>query len=245
MDVAKLKEKLTDAGVPADIIKSYEIHYKYGIKPEIAFENDELPPDDNFRTLAEVCRVCRENGKENQINEFMVKHFLSIPYSRVEATKAVITELFPGDVDEIFGLYEKNTDIYSLDPDEAKYIYGLLADYFKDEEKLWQVFKRAAAAGEFLTDSRIEAVVSVVGDTLAPDVIYESIVNGYLLHPYDTNPIGALKYLKTLFDEETTAKIIIENPDYLYLYKDEYYIEFPEQKAKREKEISDIIEKYK
>ncbi len=244
MDFAKLEQKLIGAGIPSEIAKNCVLHYERGISPELSFENDELPSDDHFKTLSKMYKVFCKQFKDQPISEVTIKGFLLTPYSQIEAARKTISELFEKYSDKISELYENDIHIYDLRADEATYIYELISDYITDEEKLWQVFKKAAIVGEFYTDSRIEAVVDAVGKCLASEVIYESVVNGYLLYPYDTDPIEALKYLRTQFDAQTTAKIIIENPDYLYLYKDEFYVEFSWQKEKRELQMAEIIAKY-
>ena len=228
-----LEEKLVNAGIPPEIAKRYVTYYENDLGTELSFENDELPSDDNFKTLSEMYKAFRKQYKGQSIDEMLIKKFLMIPYSQVESTRKRISELFENRFNEIEKIYESNVHIYDLQPYEATYIYDLLAKYISDEEKLFRVFKRAAIAGKLYTDNLIEAVVNAVGKELAPEVIYESAVNGYLFYPYYTAPVEALKYLKKQFDEQTIAKIIIENPDYLYLYKDEFYVELPEQKERR------------
>ncbi len=239
-----LEQKLVDAGIPAEIAKRYARLYSKGLRSDIAFEKGELPPDENFRTLAEMY----ENfyAKKNKpISEIAIKSFLSVPYSRIISAQKVISELFPNHSHDVAWLYKEDLQIYYLQPEEVTYLHDLISEYISEDEKLWQIFKVCVKAGVFYTESRFEAVVDAVGENLAPEVIYQSTVNGYLLHPHYNDPIEALKFLRKQFDEQTTAKIIVENPDYLYLYKDEYYIEFPNQKQERENKINNIIAKYK
>jgi len=240
-----LEEKLINVGIPAEIAKKYVMCQKICADRNSASESYELPSDDNFKTLSKMYEIYCKQHNDQPIGELTIENFLLTPYSQVEATRGIISELFKNRPDDIAALYENEIHIYGLRPDEATYIYDIIAEYISDEEKLWKVFKKAAVVGEFYTSSRIEALIDAVGGKYASEVIYESVVNGFLFHPYYIDPIEALKYLKTQFHEETIARIIIENPFYLYLYKDKYYVEFPDSKKIREAEISKIIEKYK
>ena len=239
-----LKEKLINAGIPEDIAKRYSSYYERGLMPELAFDNDEMPSDDCFETLFKVYDLFYENRPE-PINQFEIKGILSVPYSQVRASQERMKELLPEHSEDVLELYNKEIQVYYLKPDEVTYLYDLISDYISEDKKLWQVFKVSTKVGVFCTESRFEAVEAAVGKDYASQVIYESVAKGYLLHPYYTDPIAAFEYLRSMFDEQTTAKIVLENPEYLYLYKDEYYIEFPHQKQKRKEEIQAIIEKYK
>lgn len=240
-----LEQKLVSVGIPLEIAQKYAMFHKRWENCKVASEYYELPPDDNFKTLSKMYEIYCKQNNDQPIGELIIERFLLMPYSQVEATRKRIHKLFEKRFDEIVELYENEIHIYYLRPDEAIYIYELIAEYISDEEKLWQVFKRAAIAGEFFASSRIEAIVDTVGKKFAPEVIYESVVNGYLFYPYHTDPIEALKYLKKQFDKETIAKIIIENPEYLYVYKNDFYVEFMEIKEEIEKDISAIIQKYR
>ncbi len=239
-----LKEKLISAGIPEDIAKRYSSYYERGLMPELVFDNDEMPSDDCFKTLSQAYDLFYKN-RPDPINQFEIKSILSVPHSQVEASQKRMVELFPEHSEDILGLYNKEIQVFYLRPDEVAYLYDLISYYIPKDEKLWQVFKVSVKVGVFYTESRFEAVEDAVGKDHASQVIYESVTKGYLLHPYYTDPIAAFKYLKSMFDEQTTAKIVLENPEYLYLYKDEYYIELPHQKQERKKEIQEIIEKYK
>ena len=244
MDFVELEEKLKKAGVPEDTAHNYIEIYETGLVPELEFKNDEMPSDECFKTLAEVCDILLKKHLEI-VAMFYIRNILDIPYLRVETVRNILGTIFPAQKEEIKRLYKEKVDMYYLAPDETEYLCKLIQSYIPDKEKAWQVFEKALEVGLCHTERCIEAVVDAVGEQRAPEVIYESTVNGWLLYPYYTDPVEAIKYLRTMFDEQTIAKIILENPDYLYLYKEEYYTEFPHQKESREKKIQAIIEKYK
>ena len=213
--------------------------------PELAFENDEISSDDCFKTLSAVCDALLKNSPES-LTKLLIKNILDVPYSQVESVRNIIESNFPNHNEDVAQLYkEKFEEIYYRTVDETEYLCKLIKGYISDEDKTWQVFVKAVAVGIYRTEQCIEIVVDAVGEQRAPEVIYESTVNGWLLYPHYTDPVEAIKYLMTMFDGETICKVIMENPDYLYLYKEDGFIEFPEQKEKRNQEIHAIIEKYK
>lgn len=244
MDFAKLEEKLKNAGVPEETAHRYVVFYERGLMPELSFENNEIPSDECFKTLSAVCDILLKKSPES-LTKFLIKNVLDIPYSQVESVRNVIESNFPNQKEDIVRLYREKEGMYYLSTDEAEYLCKLIEGYIPDKDRAWQVFVKAVAVGLYHTEQCIEAVVDAVGEQRAPEVIYEATVNGWLLHPYYTDPVEAIKYLRTMFDEQTICKVILENPEYLYLYKEDGFIEFPEQKEKRNQEIQAIIEKYK
>lgn len=244
MDFAKLEEKLKNAGVPEETAHRYVVFYERGLMPELSFENDEIPSDECFKTLSAVCDILLKKSPES-LTKFLIKNVLDIPYSQVDTVRSIIENFFSNRKEDIACLYKEKEGMYYLSADETKYLCELIEGYIADKDRAWQVFVKAVAVGLYHTERCIEAVVDAVGEQRAPEVIYEATVNGWLLHPYYTDPVEAIKYLMTMFDGEKIFKVILENPEYLYLYKEDGFIEFPEHKEKRMKEIQNIIEKYK
>lgn len=244
MKFAELEKKLKNAGVPKEMAHRYAVFYERGLMPELAFENDEMPSEECFKTLSAVCDILLKKRPES-MTKFLIKNILEIPYSQVENVRNIIETFFSNHKEDIARLYKEKEGMYYLSADETEYLCKLIEDYIPNKDRAWQVFVKAVAVGLYHTEQCIEAVVDAVGEQRAPEVIYEATVNGWLLHPYYTDPVEAIKYLRTMFDEQTICKVILENPEYLYLYKEDGFIEFPEQKEKRSQEIQAIIEKYK
>ena len=239
MNPEKFKQKLAQAGIPQAVIKSYFVRCR--LNP--GFANEEIPSDDHFKTLSVIYELFYKNSTKT-ITNMEIRSILSVPYSQVEEAESKIKTLFPEYVEEINELYKNDIQVYYLSSGEITYLYELVSDYISEREKLWKVLGEALKVGVFYTESRFEAVEEAVGKSLASDVIYESSIRGFLLHPYYNDPIAAMKYLRSMFDEEMTARILVENPCFLYLFKDEYFIEFPHQKKERERQIREIVEKY-
>lgn len=244
MDFAKLEEKLKNSGVPEGIAHKYVIFYERGLMPELAFENDEIPSDECFKTLSEVCDILSKKSPES-LTKFLIKNVLSIPYSQVETVGNILKTFFQNHKEDVDRIYKENERIYYFTAYEIEYLCKLIADYISDEDRIWQVFVKAVDIGLYHTEQRIEAIVDAVGEQRAAEIIYEATVNGWLLYPYYTDPVEAVKYLMTMFDEQTICRVILENPEYLYLYKEDGFIESSEQKEIREQEIQVILEKYK
>lgn len=163
-----------------------------------------------------------------------------------ETAQQRMAALFPTHAEEALRLHEEDAQIAHLSPYEAAYLYSLISDYFDDKERVWQVFRRAAKVGVFFTESRFEAVEQTVGEALAPEVIYDSTVNGYLLCPEvaEVDPERALACLKKRFDEKTCAEILAKNQEFLRLFKAKYHTETAAESAERASKIQMIIKKY-
>lgn len=246
MDFAKLEEKLKDSGVPKETAHKYAIFYERGLMPELAFENDEMPTDECFKTLSAVCDILLKKSASPQIlTKFLIKNVLSIPYSQVETVRNVTKAFFGNHKEDIYKLYKESEKIYYFTVYEIEYLCKLIKGYIYDEEKAWQVFLKAVEVGLYHTEQCIETVACAVGEKRAPKVIYESAVHGWLLYPYYTDPVEAVKYLMTIFNEQTICRVLLESPEYLYLYKEDGFVESPEQKEIREHEIKAVLEKYK
>ena len=241
--LTELQDKLIDANVPFDVVESFVLYYKSGFVPEIRFKNDEIPSDDCFKTLGEACKTLYAKG-EPSITVMEVSNILKIPYSRVYAAKERMFELFPGRFSEIYKFVYGGLGIIYTDRDKIDCVYNLVSEYFSEPDGKWKAFERAVELGEECSRERFSAVVEAVGEKLALKVVYEATVNGFLLYPYYTDPVGAIKMLRKRFDGETTAKILINETDYLYLYKDEDYIELPEDRQARLQRIREMLEKY-
>ncbi len=235
----ELTTKLINVGIPEDISKKYSGIYKRGLSPEIEFENHIIPDDDHFETLRRIYPVFYE-GKE--IREFDIKQILNISYRDVEKAKSKMKEYF--DSDDVELLYLNDEEVYRIGAYEVEYIYGLVDDIIKDKSKQWEVFKRAVPVGMFITETRFEAVKSAVCEDTLEEVIYFTTVNGFLLYSYYNDPEKAIDFLKERFDKETIRKILVENEDFLYLFKEEYYGWRFGEKEKTTKRIQEILLSY-
>lgn len=239
----QLQEKLIESGIPAELAQKYCMQAKRGLMPEFGFNGDKMPSDGCFKNLAVIYKDFYLN-RALTIQPFEIISILSISEAQPEEAKQKISELFPEYADDIPELYKSDMQLYYLNADDAEYLCSLISDYINERDRQWQVFKKAAKVGVFCTESRFEAVEAAVGKQLASQVIYEATVNGYLLHPHYTDPIAAIRSLSGKFNELMIARILLENPDYLYLYKDQYFIEKESQKEEREKKIRNIVKKY-
>ncbi len=243
MDYTILKQKLIEVGIPVQIADRYVVGYRLGFA-EFTFEEGKAPTDKNFAILKEYYHNFFENTKK-EINTVLIHQMLIQPPEQYDEVKLKIKELSGKGDSKIEELFKKTEALYTTSTYEIGYIYELVSDYFSDKERVWAVFTKAINAGMFWAEQCIDAIVHAVGEKLAPDVLYETAVNGYLYTSLYSDPVEAIKYLEENFDSDTIAKILVEEPEYLYLYKDKYYVEFSEQKEKRMKEIQNIIEKYK
>ncbi len=243
MDYKILKQKLIEAGIPEKIVDSYVTGYRLGFA-EFTFEEGNEPTDKNFAVLKEYYHNFYKNTKR-EINTVLIHQMLMQPPEQCDEVKLKIKELSGNEDSKIEELFKKTEALYTTSTYEIGYIYELVSDYFSDKERLWAVFTKAINAGMFWAEQCIDAIVHAVGEKFASDVLYETAVNGYLYTSLYSDPVEAIKHLEENFDSDTIAKILVEEPEYLYLYKDKYYAEFPEQKEKRSQEIQAIIEKYK
>lgn len=205
-------------------------------------KGEKIPSSEYLKTVLVICDIFY-NGHKERMTRDEIDNYITIPYSRVEAAMKKLQKLFPKHSEEVAGLYRKSIQVYYLTPEEAEYLYLLISDYV-ETDKVWDVFKAAVEIGVFCSESRIEAMEDAVGESLAGELIYETVVKGYLFRPDYTDPIAALESLKNHFDKETAAKLLSENPEYLVLFKDEFYDEAPEEREEREEKLKNIISKY-
>ncbi len=241
----ELKEKLIEVGIPEDRARAFSNGFRHGFA-EYTFEEGYEPTDENFKVLNEYYKIfyVRDNI---EISDHTIKSILSLPYEQLSSVKELICKLTGKSRDEVEELYKEDHNIYGLDTYETKYIYELICPFFQDDsERLWQVFKRAIMTGMFNVECVITAIVEAVGEEHASEVLYESTVNGYLFltSEYLDQP-EAIKTLRSQFDSATTVKVLKEHPEYLFLFKHEDFVEFSEQKEKREREVQAIIDEYK
>lgn len=243
MDYTILKQKLIEVGIPVQIADSYVVGYRLGFA-EFSFEEGKIPTDKNFSILKEYYYNFFENTKR-EINTVLIHQMLIQPPEQCDEVKLKIKELSGKEDSEIERLFKKTEALYTTSAYEIGYIYELVSDYFSDKERVWAVFTKAINAGMFWAEQCIDAIVHAVGEKFASDVLYETAVNGYLYTSLYSDPVEAIKHLEENFDSDTIAKILVEEPEYLYLYKEDGFIELPEQQEKRMQEIQNIIEKYK
>ena len=208
MDYKILKQKLIDAGIPEKIIDSYVTGYRLGFS-EFTFEEGKTPTDKNFTDLKEYYHNFFENTKR-EINTVLIHQMLIQPPEQCDEVKLKIKELSGKEDPKIEELFKKTEALYTTSAYEVEYIYELVSDYFSDKEKVWAVFVKAINAGMFWAEQCIDAIVHAVGEKLAPDVLYETAVNGYLYTSLYSDPLEAIKHLEENFDSDTIAKILVK-----------------------------------
>lgn len=230
--------------MPETTANRYAVLYKSGLMPELAFKNDEMPSDDCFKTLSAICDILLKKSPAS-ITKFLINSILTLPYSEVEEARHIIERFFCNHKQDIDALYKENEKVYFLLCEGAEYLCRMITSYIADQDKAWEVFAKAVTVGIYQAELRLDAVFEAVGEERAPEIIYASAVNGWLLHPRDTDPAEAIKYLMTMFDAQTICKILLEQPAYLNLYKEDGFAESSEERERREREIQEILQAYK
>ena len=195
--------------------------------------------DDNFKALSEIFQIFYMD-KEIDVNDLL--DYRNASYMAVQNTRNTIKALFNVSDEQVMDVYRRDKYTYLQFPIDAKAIYSEISKYIELPEKQWIVFKNLFCDCSASAQRIIKSIVLAVGKDSASDLICDLAVSGYLVRNYFENaPEDGIIYLRSFFDEETTAKVLREHPEILYYFKVSYCEQTKEEKEK----IGNIIKKYK
>lgn len=236
-----LKLRFIKAGLPEEIYSRFVAMYRKGIFSEIQFDGDEIPPEENFLTLAEVYKVFL--GKGYKITDYHIKTYLTIPYSQVRRVRVKLNKLFGAEREELQELY-KNEAMFFLNEKDVVEVYELLRELDCNKADRWEIANRVFDLGIADGRERIEIVRRAVEKEDFNAVVVETGARGVLFFPSPFEPLKGIEYLSARFPKKTVAKILINELMLLVCFQEEGFVESNGKKEHYENEINKILSKY-
>ena len=239
-----LKSKLIKCGISDETASEFCSCYKHGLSQELRFENDTMPNDDRFKTLFIMHSLFYKSKDRPEISTYEIRRILDVSYEKVCAVKNEMMLLFKEHKELVNKLFDTEEYVYYLAINQLKPLYAFVSQYTDDDVRRWDLFKHVLQIGLSVAEERVAVLKEAIPEKTVPEVVYETGVNGFLFYPYYNEPKNGILYLKERFDKVTIAKILVENLEFLYFFKEPYYCWYGNEKSILKEKIENIVAKY-